>query len=174
MSKGNVAAVELWVVESQTQDLEGLIGGFFGGRFPHPQSPFRPSPLSGHPTGASPWSYFPLVPSNADAMDIDTMDIDCQHRQHQSQLRSPSTRSQSSTSLPGTPFDEGGPGGYLTATTTSTTNGVQEMNGNGVFWMTAFVFATYRVSYAGIFLYLKLRPFVNCQFVSVYLLVGIS
>ncbi|KAJ3749920.1 hypothetical protein DFH05DRAFT_1518045 [Lentinula detonsa] len=124
--KGNVAAVEFWVVESQMQDLEGLIRGFFGGRSPHPQSPFRPSPLSGHPTGASPGSYFPLVPSNADAMD---MDMDRQHRQHQSQLRSPSTRSQSSTSLPGTPFDEGGPGGYLTATT----NGVQEMNGNGYF-----------------------------------------
>ncbi|KAJ3713765.1 hypothetical protein DFJ43DRAFT_1104807 [Lentinula guzmanii] len=99
-----------------------------GGRSPHPRSPFRPSPLSGHPTGASPGSYFPLVPSNADAMD---MDMDRQHRQHQSQLRSPSTRSQSSTSLPGTPFDEGGPGGYLTATTTA--NGVQEMNGNGYF-----------------------------------------
>ncbi|KAJ3979359.1 hypothetical protein F5890DRAFT_1638115 [Lentinula detonsa] len=126
--KGNVAAVEFWVVESQmqgTEDLEGFFGGFFGGRFPHPQSPFRPPPLSGHPTGASPGSYFPLVPSNADAMDIDTMDIDCQHRQHQSQLRSTSTRSQSSTSLPGTPFDEAGPGGYLTATATT--------NGNGYF-----------------------------------------
>ncbi|KAJ4470779.1 hypothetical protein J3R30DRAFT_3530319 [Lentinula aciculospora] len=103
-----------------TTAMQGMRHGV---RSPHSRSPFRPSPLSGPPTGSSPGSYFPLVPSNGDhttqiecALDID------QPYQQQQQLRSPSSQSQSSTSLPGTPFDESGQRGYFPTTTT---------NGNG-------------------------------------------
>ncbi|GAW04761.1 hypothetical protein LENED_006568 [Lentinula edodes] len=104
--------------------MQGMRHG--GGRSPNPRSPFRPSPLSGPASGTSPGSYFPLVPSNGnDISQLHNMGMEQQHRQQQAQrqqLRSPSSQSQSSTSLPGTPFDEGVPDGYFTAT-----------NGNGYF-----------------------------------------
>ncbi|KAJ3881177.1 hypothetical protein F5051DRAFT_397765 [Lentinula edodes] len=109
---------------SSNGTIQGMRHG--GGRSPNPRSPFRPSPLSGPASATSPGSYFPLVPSNGnDISQLHNMSMEQQHRQQQAQrqqLRSPSSQSQSSTSLPGTPFDEGVPDGYLTAT-----------NGNGYF-----------------------------------------